>query len=278
MSLYGSAMHMARFGRPLWLIFKNPDERALVKLVGGRSDGMYIVSNQDHVFAALSVRLCVDVNLAVAITLPLSRTAVNLHLRIVNSFDLFTKTSPEPIVAFAAMRHLCRHAPSWTASMEAFNRNLLGAIRKGAKGELFTRLLFMIVHDNFVKSHTVRKRYCERLPHFTVENLLKSLLADSFHGDLEKIDAGILKRRLNYLMFTGTGQLLSQSSFKELCHSLLRRSAALQLAAHQPLYDLFIPFYIGDVDQPYDAAKAGAILAQVRNQKQKTSLESALDT
>lgn len=77
-------------------------------------------------------------------------------------------------------------------------------------------------------------------------------------------------------MFTSTEELLTKDSFKPLCHSLLRRSAALQLASHQPLYDLLIPFYHGDINAPYDGSKAGAILVQIKNRKTKTSPSSVL--
>lgn len=65
--------------------------------------------------------------------------------------------------------------------------------------------------------------------------------------------------------------LLQSASLKQHFNNVSCRSAALQYAPRQELYDLFIPFYWGKPDQPYNLLEGGAILAQVKNRGKKAS-------
>lgn len=94
-------------------------------------------------FAFLSVRLCLDVNLANPVTRLLSQTAVHLHLRPVTAVDLATgllqtRTPAEPAVAASAMQILCDGSNS-DETLQLFAADLLsgGVIDKGSKDELF---------------------------------------------------------------------------------------------------------------------------------------------
>ena len=51
----------------------------------------------------------------------------------------------------------------------------------------------------------------------------------------------------------------------DLLHNLLRQQAALQLSFSQPLWDILIPVYFGDLNKDFDADRTSAILIQVRN-------------
>lgn len=279
MTDFSTVAHMKRFGRPLWQIYDNPLSIAASKLLGG-GQLQYNALDRDHVFAILSMRLCLDVNLANPITLPLSRTAVHLHMRVVKSLEpgtghLFTKTPFEPVLALASCRHL-HTAVAWPQTIRTFASELLslGAIDKGSKGELFARLVLTLARDCGVpEDHPLRKREqaVESLPILTVKSFLRELLAEQYHEDLDTIDPEILDAYINFVMFTKTSEHLTNESFFSLCHSLLRRSAALQLALRQPKYDLLIPFYWGDAGKPYEQAKAGAIVVQIKNRGEKSS-------
>jgi hypothetical protein len=112
MSQFITPTHMAKFGRPLWLAYSRPDHVARIKIIGGNPSRAYDAYNEHHVFAAMLVRLCIDVNLANPLSLPLMQTAVNVYMRMVDSVDpstgiMFTTTPSEPILAYAAMQHLC---------------------------------------------------------------------------------------------------------------------------------------------------------------------------
>lgn len=281
MSAFSKVTHMGRFGRALWSAYSRPDLVACEKLIGGKKE--YNPTNRDHVFAVLSIRLCLDVDISNPITYPLSQTAVHLHMRVVRSIDpstgyLFTRTPSEPVLALAAAHHLCPDE-SWSISLKTFTSNLLslGAIDKGSKGELFARLMLTLARDHAVKNTLIRDSNSESVvPPFSVKSFLQALFSKNYHESISSIDSTILDSRLNFLMFTSTKERLSNDSFDTLCYTLLRRSAALQCASNQESYDLFIPFYCGDPDEKYNLAKAGAILVQVKNRDRKASPELLL--
>jgi hypothetical protein len=282
MSRFASAKHMARFGRPLWSAYDRPDEIATTKIIGGHTSKSYDAFNADQVFAVLSVRLCLDMNLANPVTLTLSQTAVNVYMRMVDSVDpstgvMFTTTPSEPILANAAMRHLCR-GMCWAFSIKTFTTELLdcGVIDKGRKGELYSRLILTLAHDSIAGINAPDASFSTVLPTFTVESFLKALYAKSYHAAIDHVDGDILKARMNFLSFTSTEEYLTAESFERLCYILLRRCTVLQLAPQQKSYDHLLPFYDGDPDQPFDPTKVGAILVQVKNRKEKSTVSLIL--
>jgi hypothetical protein len=118
----------------------------------------YDAYNENHVFATMSVRLCIDVNLANPLSLPLMQTAVNVYMRIVDSVQSHLTTfgvsetkgyrcleldwilwilrliSCLPKRTYAAMQHLCR-GKSWALSIRTFAAKLLGD-RLGQEGRI----------------------------------------------------------------------------------------------------------------------------------------------
>ncbi|KAI9772958.1 MAG: hypothetical protein M1840_008840 [Geoglossum simile] len=130
------AKHITMFGRPLWFAYNGPDKL-----------------HKHYVLAALSFRLSLDVCIENPVSLDLVRTAVNSHLRVVISIDqrtgiLSTATPFEPVLALAAMRLLCQ-GNNWTASIKTLTGELLqqGLVAKDIKGELFARLVMILVSD-----------------------------------------------------------------------------------------------------------------------------------
>lgn len=72
MSGFSKVKHMARFGRPRWSAYDKPEHIARLKLIGGSKDAEYDPKDRDHVFAALSFRLGLDVDLTSPTAYPLS--------------------------------------------------------------------------------------------------------------------------------------------------------------------------------------------------------------
>jgi hypothetical protein len=148
LSTFAEPKHMAIFGRPLWYAYENADDMNIVaklKLLGGRQLSKFEPGNKDHVFAALSFRLALDVCLQNPSSISFTRTAVNSFMRVVISMDedtgtMDTLTPSEPVLAKAAMEHLCGPA-NWTNSIRTLTKDLLepGLIEKGQKGELYAR-------------------------------------------------------------------------------------------------------------------------------------------
>ncbi|KAK2813657.1 hypothetical protein FQN50_000055 [Emmonsiellopsis sp. PD_5] len=272
--------HMAMYGRPLWMAYQKRsaalvEPLAMVKLIGGR--GKYDSDNVDHVFAALSFRLSLDVILHNPRAAALNKSAVDSHMRVVISMDpvsgaMDTITPSEPILAVAAMKHLCKSA-NWERSMATLCTELLekGLVDKGTKGELFTRWILILTTD------AIRSRNLDSVPDikvvFTVHDFLHNMYSRGHRKLIDEIDPQILRGKLNFSHFITTEEALYLSAVPGLCHELLRRGAAIQLPPHQQPYDQLIPYYCGQDHEPFDKSKCGVILVQNRNKFRSTSPE-----
>lgn len=270
--------HLAMYGRPLWLAYTQiPRELyslASAKLLGGIK-GSYQPFDKFHVFAALSFRLSLDVCVQNPGAVSLNRTAINSHMRVVISVDPYsgamdTISPSEPVLAEAAMKHLCIDR-NWETSVYTLCRELLegGCIEKGVKGELFARWVVILASD------AIRSNCLTKTPHittsFTVQNFLMSLYGEKYQESMAVIDPQILHGKMNFSHFVPAGENLYPNAILPLCHELLRRGAAMQLASGQPTYDQLIPYYCGENDVPFDKSKCGAILIQVKYKAIATS-------
>ena len=278
---FSEPSHMATFGRRLWCVYSNANrlfDVAKFKVIGGNN--VYNPLNNHHVFAVLSFRLALDTCVETTISLPLLRTAVGSYMRVVISVDqrtgfLCTTTPSEPILANAAMMHLCKRPGNWLFSITTLSRELLqqGLIEKGLKGELFSRVLLILAHDSLrgVPGLAV-------IPTFTVKDFLLALYASNHHELVENIDDQILQAGMNFTHFTSTNEdLLPGEPTISLCHDLLRRCAALQLSQDNPAFDQLIPIYFGDGESPFDRSKCGAIVIQNKNKGAATTPDYIFD-
>ncbi|KAI9768754.1 MAG: hypothetical protein M1839_003969 [Geoglossum umbratile] len=283
MARFSTPAHMKAFGRPLWFAYTDDGEMAQLarsKLIGGR-ESPYNPKDIDQVFAVMSFRICLDLSLQNPRALRLARTAVNYHMRILiqiyqDTETLDTTTPSEPILSEAAIRHLCTPRDNgrlqWSPSIKHLSRKLLqdGVIERGVKGELYSRLILILARDYI---HLDRSLTLKPTGPFTVEKFLMALYAEEHHGLVRSIEPRILNALMNFTHFTSTGQNLNRDHDKsELCHDLLRRSAALQLAFNQPTYDHLIPIYFGRTDERFEPSKCGVILVQVKNRERATTL------
>ncbi|KIX09491.1 uncharacterized protein Z518_00571 [Rhinocladiella mackenziei CBS 650.93] len=278
---FAELKHMAQFGRPLWHAYANEGhdmiKLAKLKLIGGQQGGNYNASDRNHVFAALSFRLALDVCLQNPCTIPLTRTAVNSFMRVVISMDhetgvMDTVTPAEPVLARAAMEYLC--AANWSRSIETLCEELLekGLIEKGRKGELYARLVLILAHDWVRWARSIRlHRVPKFAPTFSVSHFLKALYARDHHDTIRKIPEQIHEARMNFTHFVPADEQITPEVIPALCRDLLRRSAAMQLSWNQETYDLLIPVYYGSEDEELDPSNYGVILVQVKNKKEATT-------
>jgi len=293
LSNFGELSHMAMFGRRLWFAYSNdPKEMnkvAKAKLIGGVQRGSYNPSDKNHVFAALSFRLSLDPCMHNSKTLPLIGTAVNSHMRVVISIDeeagtMHTITPSEPIIAKAAMEYLC-DGHNWATSIDTLVRQLLekGLVEKGLKGELYARLLLVLAHDcvrlgrGQVDESNREPQESESISSpkfmkpFTVKDFLEALYVTGCHEYINRVDPKILGARMNFTHFIPTHENLSPEVLPDLLSDLLRRSAALQLAPCQPTYDILLPIYFGEENEPLDPSKCGCVMIQVKNRDAATT-------
>ncbi|KKK21711.1 hypothetical protein ARAM_007644 [Aspergillus rambellii] len=267
--------HLAMFGRPLWHGYQTSHlvhDLARLKLVGGKTGERYNGNNVDHVFAALSFRVSLDVCLQNPRTIELTNIAVNFYMRVVISMDtetgaMYTETPSEPVLAKAAMSHLCEN--NWPTSISTLTKELLnkGLIEKGLKGELYARLMLILARDTV----WVKAGYPESTPSFTVSEFLNALYAEDHQERLGLIPNELRDARMNLNHFTAAGENLKQEHFPRLWHELLRRNAGIQLAHNQPTYDIMIPVYFGSETGPFNPSDCGVILIQVKNKKKATT-------
>src|SRR5256714_6034921 len=277
MKEFAQPEHMAMFGRPLWFGY-DPTEMnqlAKLKLVGGRQGTTYDAKDIHHVFAALSFRLSLDVCLQNPRTLSLARTAVNSFMRVVISMDhetgvLDTVTPSEPVVAKAAMEHLCEK-DNWSDSIRTLTEELLdkGLIDKGLKGELYSRFILILARDSLQKQ--ALKSVPQLQAPFTVQQFLMALYGENHRESVQLIPDKIREAWMNFNHFVPTDENLTPEVIPGLLHDLLRRSAALQLAHNQPTYDKLIPIYFGNPDEQFEVSRCGVILVQDKNKDQATT-------
>jgi hypothetical protein len=322
LSDFGKPKHMAMFGRRLWYAYVDDPEQmndlAKLKLIGGKQQGSYEPHNEHHVFAALSFRLSLDASLHNSKSIPLIRTAINSHMRVVISINQDTGTMDtiapsEPILAKAAMEHLCDNELNWPVSINTLVRELLekGLVEKGRKGELYARLVVILAHDwvryrrgrqvsgkaggelhqNANSDGGIHQRINSGgeihqgsnpdfrpkfMKSFTVREFLEALYAEKGHESIMKIDSKILDARMNFTHFTLTQENLCDEVLEALFVFLLRRGAALQLAPAQPTYDILIPIYLGEEDEALELSKCSCIVIQVKNRVETTTPEAIL--
>lgn len=287
MNQFISLQHMVIFGRPLWSVYaQQPDEAlglAANKILGGSADAEFRADDENHVFAILSVRLGLDIDLANPKTLPLSQSAVHLHMRKVDWMDpstgvMSTTTPNEPILSLAAKLHLRYHSNNWANAIETFSTELLEkiAVDKGLEGELYARLVLTLARDS-IPTATGECSGDNQGLIFTVKDFLEHLYATSYHSDIRKIDKDILEASMNFLSFSPTKEMLpSHESLQPLFYLLLRRCSALQLAPLQRDFDQLLPFYMGKADEPFDPNKTGAIVVQVKNRKRPSRVDAIM--
>ncbi|KAI9769305.1 MAG: hypothetical protein M1839_003756 [Geoglossum umbratile] len=283
MAEFASPEHMALFGRPLWMAYNRPEKMYRVaksKLFSGGT-APFSSKNPHHVFAALSFRLSLDVCLANPKTLPIVRTAVNSHLRLVISMDqpsgvLHTITPTEPVLARSAMEHLCEW-PGWAEAIGTFAREFLqqGVIYKGIKGELYSCLVLILAHDWLRWGASVQAGECPTFaPTYTVEKFLTSLYAKEYHGAIRGLPRQLRQAQMNFTHFVSTSENLYPNIIEQLCHDLLCSSAALQLASAQPTYNKLIPIYFGKEGDSFDPSQCGVIVVQDKNRVTPTTVRS----
>jgi hypothetical protein len=296
MTEFSTLQHMRIFGRPLWFAYTDPDKMMQVaakKLIGGK-EGPYDPGSVDQAFAMLSFRISLDLCLENPRSLALAQTAVNYHMRVliaihqdIEALDTFTPS--EPVLSEAAIRYLCEpktrgktrseesdkyegnmHKMKWSASIRTITQKLLqgGLIAKGTKGELYSRLILILARDCV---HLDSGLYLKPTSPFTVREFLMALYSDDYHESICAIEPRMLNALMNFTHFTTTDENLHLDNTAELCHDLLRRSAALQLAPNQPLYDHLIPIYFGTAEEVFEPSKCGVIVVQVKN-KEKDSI------
>lgn len=97
-------------------------------------------------------------------------------------------------------------------------------------------------------------------PKLRKKEFLKSLYGKNHHKEIPLIAKEILQAKMNFTHFVPSSEPLSPGLFPNLCHDLLRRSAALQLCENQVTYNQLIPIYFGNQQGTVERSQCGVIL------------------
>ena len=133
------------------------------KLLNGEN---FEATNQDHVFAILSQRLCLDPVMAVSEAIELADHSVAHHMRLSSGFStnkekFYTHSPSEPILVLGSIDILYNKSEPRRLQnvVNTLSKNLCGAglVEKGILGELGARTLLLIARD-FVAPKSIRGR------------------------------------------------------------------------------------------------------------------------
>jgi hypothetical protein len=302
---------MGSYGRPLWRLYSDRTYEQLrefvqYKLLGGIVQ--YDPENRNHVFAAVASRVSLDPALNKD---ELASEAVNSHLRLVTAVDshagtIRTITPSEPVVADAVAALLLQQQylsgddrnNNWTTTINTLVENLLsrGLVEKGNKGELYARLMCILARDYYLDNKIpdgvdfkfsqpfLLSGFLDTLTGCSTTKLLSSALSAKldtrFGAILERaaptLDKTYRKAYVNFSHFAHTeSTLLPGDDFDELLRTLFRTHCGLQLCFNQPTWDLLIPIYFGELNEPYDKKLASALFIQVKNKENRELLSFA---
>src|SRR6266436_6219681 len=119
--------------------------------------GGFKATDEHHVFAVLSQRLCLDLVLATAEAAQLADRSVSHHMRLLTGLSvgnsmLYTHSPSEPILALGAARLLYnphQREGQLCSVLDTLSKNLClaGLIEKGLMGELAARFLLLTARD-----------------------------------------------------------------------------------------------------------------------------------
>jgi hypothetical protein len=169
-----------------------------------------------------------------------------------------------------------------------------GLVDKGARGEMYCRILLILVRDYLLfglPQSTPHQAFRYSRP-FSYKSFLDFLLGDDvvMNGfcDLMERRPRLRGRRgnapvgltyfiqdglLNFTHCTYTTKHLNPDNFTNLLVDLLRSNAALQLCPNQKWWDILIRVYFGKPDLSLDFKQVGALLIQAKNRIGQESLK-----
>jgi hypothetical protein len=217
--------------------------------------------------------------------MPLAFEAVRNYMRIVKELDseagtITTIAVSEPILAIVAMDILNDTEETWHESISSLTSKLFQTclIDRGRKGELFSRLLAVLAADNVRLGSGFGLPWPKfaAIPTLTVKQFLISLYGTEHEALISFLPGALLNSVMNFTHFVSTDKLLPPDEIARMCHDLLRRTAALQLASNQANIDLLIPIYIGDPQQHSVEAKCHWIGIQPKNRDEATTIVNFL--
>ncbi|KAJ7216977.1 hypothetical protein GGX14DRAFT_440115 [Mycena pura] len=266
---------LKKCGRPYWHTLSNAgavDEGAQ-KLFCGRVNA----SDENHIIAAVSRR----------IYLPLSHdssntrvhlTAVERHMRYMQSIGwedgvVTTAAISEPVLSIAAAYTMLRDPSTYKGIIRRFVDSVVvneHIIERGWVGETLAALTLIIARDAATCGPLAGNTYnCTFLAPRTGNVMVRPITVDTFFQKLLGTTPHDFKTWAGaaYLSFTHI-DLLPEILSGPIPVSLLRygwcRGVAFHCAANQPIYNIIIPIYLGELDAPFDDSLFTYLIIQIK--------------
>ncbi|KAG6839001.1 hypothetical protein C0991_006661, partial [Blastosporella zonata] len=251
---------------------------AKLKLIGTES---FNHGKTEQVFAILSSRLLLELGITDAAN-RLAMTAVSGHMRILTGVtsaeEIMNTCSPsEPMLAIAAASLLVASPSSYKAAINLLVKELIlkGLVLEcGRQGELLARILLMMARDFAIlpDSETEARSFvsANHVTTVTLDKFLTTLLGNELglkqQSPAKTTRDGLLEwaknHKLNFTHFLQVNDNIHELTpeFLEYCWN---RGIALTCAYNQPLFDILIVTYHGDLTQ-IERSKFGLLVIQVK--------------
>ncbi|OBZ66936.1 hypothetical protein A0H81_13279 [Grifola frondosa] len=291
--------NLQNYGRPYWSTLLDDDllQSAKSKLIGPVkwSDP----TNIDLVFAIFSNRILLEIGNGTT-AMRLAAEAVRSHMRLLMGVRtgnvVSTKAASEPMLAIAAADILnaenvdVSEPDFYTKAMTTLVEKLVEqglVLDRGLQGELSARLLLTVARDRAALpkgGDFVTREPPYRISPVSVSAFLKRLLAEEGSNNLRGLKQpssieDLLESNedmwINFTHFVQFEKEIDAIDVDDLYFAWCR-TAAIQCSVAQPVIDIIIVTYGGDLDEPVDKGKFGYIVVQVSVKSKPVSSDSAL--
>ncbi|KAJ7276087.1 hypothetical protein B0H12DRAFT_1083583 [Mycena haematopus] len=217
---------------------------------------------------------------------------VEKHMRYMTStgWEVGTVTTAalsEPVLSIAAAHALLESPAIYCKFMERFIADVLTKghlLERGRLGEILASIVLIIARDaatcTFRDAEDYQSTFVGGRPE---KPFIKPITATAFIQSLfSNVPPGFKsfgdKAWINFTHFDILPSILYGVIPAKLLLDAWCRSVAFQCADNQPLYDLLIPIYLGDLDQPFQLAKLSYVVVQVKARVAAVGGKGVLET
>ncbi|KAG9318913.1 hypothetical protein JVU11DRAFT_1024 [Chiua virens] len=299
--------HIAGYGRPLWVSLRTAlslPERVLnvasSKLCGGPKVGAeFDPTKSSHVLAVLGQRFGLKVALGHPDSIEQLETAVASHLRICLSTTLdrtwrWTDYPSEPLLSCMAAKLLHDEPGKLGAALEKLMQRVnSGMIDMGQRGELASRLLWLLAKDLFIRSKAENTATempstwddhlvdCQMIP---VVDWLEFVFGPRIWDERNKQASAAREvfkdAYVNFSHWVSMEKNIAGSKEGDELHLDLwtqrhwQRTSAVQCSHQQPLIDKVIPIYFKDAGNRRVKSQMSQILISDKARESKSSKQA----
>ena len=246
-------------------------------------------TDEDHVFAVFSARLLLELGSGQASNRIASRSLCR-HMRVLMGASngvVSTCAPSEPMLAIAAAHLLNVSGKAYKEALQYLVHHLIIqgiVLERGMQGELLARILLMVARDRalvngdtecaapIVQPPLLSKTHegGSWVQTVTLKEFLTTLVPGidrSYTSKSNRETPNMLswadKYRLNFTHFIQLTDVITRLSPEFLFYCWCR-GVALQCALLQPVFDILVVIYSGNLDKPFNEKNLGIVAIQVK--------------